>query len=45
MRILFPLGLIALLTACGADGPPHHPTAVPGVSITGEGRIGVVGKL
>ena len=39
------LPLLALLAACGADGAPEAPTPTPGVSITGEVRAGVVGKL
>lgn len=36
-----------LLAACGADGPPRPPEAkpAPGVSVSGEAQIGVVGKL
>ncbi|GGW32254.1 hypothetical protein GCM10011452_21070 [Gemmobacter lanyuensis] len=44
-RILPLLPLLALLAACGADGAPEAPTPTPGVSITGEVRAGVVGKL
>lgn len=44
------LPLIALLalTACGVDGPPVRPntdTPPPGLSVSGEGRIGVVSTL
>ena len=44
MRALLIVSLFAL-TACGADGPPEPPTkdAGPGVSISGEISIGVVG--
>ena len=32
---------VALLSACGADGPPERPTK-SGVSLSGEARVGVV---
>lgn len=40
------IALIAVLalTACGVDGAPQRPeqpSAQPGVSVTGDGRIGV----
>lgn len=37
------LALIAVLTltACGVDGAPERPDPPVGVSVTGEGRIGV----
>ena len=41
------LTLLAL-TACGVDGAPQPPAGAappPGVSVTGEARIGVVGTL
>ena len=44
MRFLAALSLPVLLAACGVDGAPKPP-ADPGVSISGEARIGVVGKL
>lgn len=42
-----PVLLIAALAlaACGADGPPEPPSkssATPGLSISGEARIGIV---
>ncbi len=46
-----PIALVALLalTACGVDGPPQPPAAKPasksGFSISGDARVGVVGKL
>lgn len=38
---------LTLLAACGADGPPQRPadTPPPGVTVTGEARIGVSGSL
>lgn len=44
MRVLLPLSILALLAACGANGAPQPPTE-PGVKITGDARIGVVGTL
>jgi hypothetical protein len=35
---------LALLAACGAEAPPRAPEA-SGVSISGEARIGVSGRL
>jgi predicted small lipoprotein YifL len=37
--------LLAVLTlaACGADGPPQPPQS--GVTVGGEARVGVTGKL
>ncbi|HRK41611.1 MAG TPA: hypothetical protein PLH11_01090 [Gemmobacter sp.] len=43
MRILLSLSVLALLAACGANGEPQPPE--PGVKISGEARIGVVGTL
>jgi predicted small lipoprotein YifL len=35
-----------LLAACGADGPPTPPEErAPGVTISGDARIGVSGRL
>ena len=34
---------LSLLAACGADGPPEPPAgAVPGLSVDGEVKVGVV---
>lgn len=44
-RISAALALLALLGACGADGAPETPAAKPGVSISGDARIGMVGTL
>ncbi|MEY4984881.1 MAG: hypothetical protein RIR62_3147 [Pseudomonadota bacterium] len=35
---------LALLAACGADGPPTAPQPEPGITVTGEARIGVVSQ-
>ncbi len=39
--------MTALLAACGADGAPERPRDAPqpGVSVSGDARIGVVGTL
>ncbi|MCV6823291.1 MULTISPECIES: hypothetical protein [Halocynthiibacter] len=47
MRILAFLAVTATLSACGVDGRPTPPPSVndnppPGISISGEARIGVV---
>jgi hypothetical protein len=31
---------VALLSSCGADGPPERPVQ-SGISLTGEARVGV----
>jgi len=37
--------ILALLSACGADGAPEKPDAVkPGITLTGEARIGIVSE-
>ena len=39
--------LLMTLAACGADGPPVAPgitTPTPGVTITGEARVGITGN-
>ena len=39
--------MLATLAACGVDGPPTRPDPAPepGLHVSGEARIGVVGKL
>lgn len=44
-RLLATLSALALLAACGIDGPPQPPSAAPGVTISGEAAIGVKGEL
>ena len=37
--------ILALLSACGADGAPEKPDAVkPGITLAGEARIGIVSE-
>lgn len=42
MRMILLLSL-GLLAACGADGAPETPP--PGITMTGEAQIGVVGSF
>lgn len=48
-RVLAGLALLVALSACGVDGPPQKPAATttppPGVSISGEARMGITGRL
>ena len=44
MRILLSLCLLTFLASCGADGAPNPP-AKPGVSVTGQVKVGVGGSL
>lgn len=47
MPRLLPLLTLALLAACGADGPPVPPsqtTAQSGVSVSGTASVGIVSK-
>lgn len=43
--------LLALTAACGVDGPPTRPapaedaTPEPGLTVSGEARVGVVSRL
>lgn len=44
MRLFLLGSTLALLAACGADGPPERPTAPtasPEVTVSGEVRLGV----
>jgi predicted small lipoprotein YifL len=51
MKRLVTLFTLALLAACGADGPPVAPSQAPapaptsGIAITGEAEIGVRGEI
>ncbi|ADE86897.1 hypothetical protein [Rhodobacter capsulatus] len=46
MRILLALSVLTFVAACGVDGPPTPPqSTTPGLSITGEARMGVAGRL
>lgn len=45
IRVSAAFTLLALLAACGADGAPETPAAKPGVTVTGDARIGMVGHL
>ncbi|MFT4150327.1 MAG: hypothetical protein QM656_09025 [Paracoccaceae bacterium] len=45
MRLFFPLIALATLAACGADGAPQPPAPQPGLTISGEARMGVQTKL
>jgi hypothetical protein len=41
------LAVLTLLAACGADGPPVPPgkaATAPGLSISGQAKIGIVGN-
>lgn len=47
---LWPLIALLALAACGVDGPPVRPgtdaeTPPPGLTVSGEGRLGVVSTL
>jgi hypothetical protein len=48
MRPAVCLVLLALLSACGADGAPTVPASgstQPGLTVGGDARIGVVGSF
>ncbi|WP_169583301.1 hypothetical protein [Rhodobacter capsulatus] len=46
MRILLALSVLTFAASCGVDGPPKPPQSqTPGISVTGEARMGVVGGL
>lgn len=42
IRMTMMLAVLGVVAACGVDGPPERPE--PGVSVTGEARMGVVLK-
>ncbi|WP_374632942.1 hypothetical protein [Paracoccus sp. (in: a-proteobacteria)] len=49
LRLTALAALLALTAACGVDGPPTRPepaaTPEPGLSVSGEARVGVVSTL
>ncbi|SDX30926.1 hypothetical protein [Roseicitreum antarcticum] len=45
MKRIACLMAVLALAACGVDGPPQAPDATPGVSVSGEMRLGVVKEL
>lgn len=45
MRVILSFAVLAVLAACGADGAPEAPKPKPGLSISGDARMGVVGTL
>ena len=47
LRLTALAGLLALSAACGVDGPPTRPEPAPepGLTVSGEARIGVVSTL
>jgi len=42
-RTILTLLTLATLAACGADGAPKPPAPEPGLTITGQVRVGVAG--
>lgn len=48
MRVVL-AGLVLALAGCGIDGPPiapsDHPVPPPGVTVSGDARIGMVTGL
>ena len=44
MRFALMFAALVTLAACGADGPPKPPVDLPGLSISGQVKIGVVGS-
>ena len=44
LRLLLPIFALGLLAACGADGAPQAPAAKPGLTISGQAKVGVVGS-
>ncbi|MGB8814726.1 MAG: hypothetical protein WCC57_16225 [Paracoccaceae bacterium] len=43
-NLILAITALVALASCGADGAPTAPTTEPGVSISGQARIGVVGS-
>ena len=44
MRFAAALIGLLILAACGADGPPKPPADQPGVTVTGQVKVGVAGS-
>lgn len=42
-RTILTLLTLATLAACGADGAPKPPAPKPGITISGQAQVGVVG--
>ena len=42
-RSILTLLTLATLAACGADGAPKPPAPKPGVTVSGQAQVGVVG--
>ncbi|HQY42693.1 MAG TPA: argininosuccinate lyase [Paracoccaceae bacterium] len=42
-RLIVTFFALATLAACGVDGAPKPPAPEPGVSISGQVQVGVVG--
>lgn len=45
IRFCLGIFLAASLAACGADGEPTPPPVKPGVSVSGQIKVGVGGSL
>ncbi len=45
LRLILLLSLGAALAGCGADGAPEKPAPKGGLTVEGEARIGVTGRL
>jgi hypothetical protein len=44
LRMLLQILALGLLAACGADGAPTAPAAKPGLTISGQAKVGVAGS-
>ena len=44
MRFAAALVGLFMLAACGADGPPKPPADQPGVTVSGQVKVGVAGS-
>ncbi|MGB3317329.1 MAG: argininosuccinate lyase [Albidovulum sp.] len=45
IRLCLSLFFVTSLAACGADGEPTPPSAKPGVTVSGQVKVGVGGSL